>query len=486
MEDGKLTFTHALKRNDGWTNPSSANLSNLYKRKITVSGTAVRQDSNWQSKSLASGGTFANVTDEIDTSSLNLQPNVATEVCSTLTHRKVKGLHGHTAYADSETNVDTSTVCVWVKDDRIFLTPNSRSSVDNSINGNKSATTGNTETLDAYGGSRGATKTFTFSFVHQLKVSGSSSYSRAIDYYVERSVNGGSSWSAVANEGTSGSPKSLTVNGDNTYVTAETNTWVSDPIAQGSATPTVCERITFRPKQVEVKVSTGVQTVTDNNWQTSTVCSIVRRRSPKSVNLTAESHVWVDGANKDAASPVYSVNSPRSIQFKFDIKNADGSNRALSTNYVIERIVYAAGGSEDWSQKTDVKSGNNIATPTSSPITETFNITIDPGTSKTICERIKLNPYQFKIHLDGNNNEEGSPESVVGDGWFAKRCVTIARPALTWRDDGDIEVFSESSGALDNPSQTGGTVNISGTTAYLLKTASADITYTHKLSSDWL
>lgn len=476
VEDGQITFSHVLKRNDTWDKPANPTINATYTLGHTGGST-----SGWTNASFT-GKTSSTITDIVNISDLNLEPNVPKEVCSTITYRNVKSLsNNRTAYNDSASNSTSSTICIWVKDDRIFLTPNSRSSVDNSINGNKSATTGNTETLDAYGGSRGATRTFTFSFVHQLKVSGGSSYSRTLDYYVERSVNGGSSWSAVANEGTSSSPKTLSVNGNDTYVTAEANSWVSDPIAQGSATPTVCERITFRPKKVEVKVSSGVQTVTDNNWQTSTVCSIVRRRAPKSVNLTAESHVWVDGANKDATSPVYSVNSPRSIQFKFDIKNADGSNRALSTNYVIERIVYTAGGSEDWSQKTDVKSGNNIVTPTSSPITDTFNITIDPGTSKTICERIKLNPYQFKIHLDGNNNEEGSPESVVGDGWFANRCVTIARPALTWRDDGDIEVFSESSGALDNPSQTGGTVNISGTAAYLLKTASADITYTHKL-----
>lgn len=468
ISDDNITFTHQLARNDGWSNPSSETLSDVYKRKITVGSTTVSEDSSWKAVTLKSGGTYESVTDSISASSLNLSPNVATKVCSTVTHRKVKGLHGHTASADSAANVDTSTVCLWVKDDRIMLEPGSRSYVHNSIDSKTVTHTEGSGTLSSMGGSRAVTQKFTFSFTHQLKLEGLTGYAYGIEYYVERSTNGGGSYSAVSGGGSSGSPLALNVNsGNNSYVSAMTNSWVSDEISRGGSTPTVCERITFRPKQVEIKMSSGVTTVKDSAWQSSTVCANVTRQKPKEAEISATCKVIVDG-QENPTDTVFSTNERFQFQFGFNLTTDPAYS--LSTTYTINRSIN--GGTATAAKTATVTAPVNA-------ISDSPLISVEEGKSKKVCETINLNPFKYTIHLKGDGSDDGAPEAQTGSKDAATCCATVARPKREPRDDGEITVYSESSGALNNENQTGGFSQTQD--AWLMRTDSADITYTHKL-----
>ena len=478
VSDGSITFTHQLKRNDGWTAPSSASLSDVYKRKITSGSTTASEDSSWKNITLASGGTYANVTDSIAISSLNLSPNVATQVCSTVTHRKVKGFYGHQAKNDSTTNVDTSTICIWVKDDRIMVEPGSRSYVHNSIESKTVTHTEGSGTLSSMGGSRAATKKFTFSFTHQLKLQGLAGYAYDIDYYVERSTNGGASYSAVTGGGSASSPNRASSvypsiggipSGNDAYYTVMTNNWVSDDISRGGSTPTVCERITFKPKKVEIKMSTGSTTVKDASWQSSTVCTKVERRRPKEPEISATCKVIVDG-QENPTDVIYNTHANFQFQFGFNLSTSLGYT--LGTNYTIKRSV-------DGGAYTNVNANPIYVTAPKNGISDSPLVSVEEGKSKRICETININPFKYTVHLNDNGTDDGSPEAQTGGKDAATCCATVARPKREPRDDGEIIVYSESSGKLDKENETGGYESTQD--AWLMKTTSADITYTHKL-----
>lgn len=481
VENGTITFTHNLKRIDGWQQPSSITLYDVTGRIDDDLTTIYRGEQNLPPVALSAGGTTTPVIDSISTSSLNLQPNTPTKVCSRVTYKKYKSLApGYALKQYSISQTGTSTICVWVKDDRIMLNSGSKSSVTNGTGSTKSAFSPNgIETLESTGSSVGDTQTYSFTFVHQLKLSGDTSKSYSLEYYVERSTNGGYSYSPVSGEGTSGSPVRRSINADNAYVPVETNTWTSDAIAQGNSTPTVCERIIFRPKQVEVRAGAGSTSVKDNSWQSSTVCTVVHRQSPKSINLDANSSVIVDGVT-NPTEPLIGSAEKRQFMFAFNIFNSEHSNRQLDTTYTIERLVYIGNQTKNWNNATIAKGPTLITTPTSSPITDSPEVTVADGQSVTVCERIKLNPYRFQIHTNADGTESSTPQAVPGSGYFAEICATVARPHLGLIDDGEIEVYSSSEATLDNASNYS-TININGVNAYLMKKQTATVTYTHKL-----
>lgn len=465
VEGGSLVFSHYLSRKDGWSSPTTASLSSVFKRSFTIGGTATSTgaDSSWQSVSLSKpNGTNQTVTHSINISDLNLSPNTPKQVCSTLTHRNYKSLGGHSWSLDSSDNTSDSTICVWVKDDRIFLEPGSRSYVHNSIEDKTVTHTDGSGTLSSMGGSRAVTKKFTFSFTHQLKLEGLSGYSYSIEYYIERSTNGGSSYSTVVSNTT------RSVNsGNNGYVSVATNSWVSDDISRGGSTPTVCERITFRPKNIEVKMSTGNTTVKDNSWQSSTVCTKVERRKPKEPEISGTCKVIVDGT-ENPTDVIY--NTHENFQFQFGFNLATSMSYTLPTTYTINRSIN--NGTATSVRSTAVNAAVN-------GITDSPLVSVEEGTSKKVCETINVNPYKFTVHLNDNGTDDGSPEAQTGGKDVATCCATVARPKREPRDDGEITVFSESSGALNNTNQTGG--YDTDHSAWLMKTQQADITYTHKL-----
>ncbi len=372
---------------------------------------------------------------------------------------------------------DKTIYAVWLKN----LTAHSKSSVSNSI-GTKSATEGNTDTLISYGGSRNDsgqnTKSYDYYFVHQLKLKGDSSRAVTLTYTIERSTNGGSTWSTIASNNT------VNVNGDNTYVevrgySASKSTF---SLTQGQTSDTVCERITYTSTQYTFPVNSTTGTA-NNASATSTICTRIIRRSPTTISIDGNADLYVDAINDAHKNPtdiVYSTDSTRNFTYSLNITAPAG--RTLGTTYTIERLTYGYGDTKDWSKGASVAGKTNISVNAPiSGITDTFNVTIDEGTTKTVCERTILNPYRYEVHYRAGDTEveDGSPDPLAGQTIVGEQCITIGRPKLEVLDDGEITVYSESSGSLDDSSQTGGYSDSQG--AWLMKTDKADITFTHKL-----
>lgn len=457
---GSINFTHKLARKDGWS-------GNIEVKDAYNLNSGTWKNATLSEYSTSSGYSYIDIADSKATSSLNLEPNVPTKVCSVMEYKKKSGLYG---YKISNPGTDTSEICVWVKDDRIMLEPGSRSYVHNSIDSKTVTHTEGSGTLSSMGGSRAVTQKFTFSFTHQLKLEGLTGYAYGIEYYVERSTNGGGSYSAVSGGGSSGSPLTLNVNsGNNSYVSAMTNSWVSDEISRGGSTPTVCERITFRPKQVEIKMSSGVTTVKDSAWQSSTVCANVTRQKPKEAEISATCKVIVDG-QENPTDTVFSTNERFQFQFGFNLTTNPAYS--LSTTYTINRSIN--GGTAAAAKTATVTAPVNA-------ISDSPLISVEEGKSKKVCETINLNPFKYTIHLKGDGSDDGAPEAQTGSKDAATCCATVARPKREPRDDGEITVYSKSSGSLNNKNQAGDQITVNGEDVYPIKTDSADITYTHKL-----
>ena len=372
---------------------------------------------------------------------------------------------------------DKTIYAVWLKN----LTAHSKSSVSNSI-GTKSATEGNSDTLVSYGGSRNdpglSTKSYDYYFVHQLKVNGDTNRAVTLTYTIEQSNNGGTSWNTIVSNNT------VNVNGNNTYVEvrgypASKNTFT---LAQGDTSDTVCERITYTSTQYTFPVNSTTGTA-NNASATSTICTRIIRRSPTTISIDGNADLYVDAVNdahKNPTDVVYSTDGTRNFTYVLNITAPTG--RTLGTTYTIQRLTYGHGDTKDWSKGTNVTNKTNISVNAPiSGITDTFSVTIDEGTTKTVCELTILNPYRYEINYKAGDAEveDGSPDPIAGQTIVGERCIVIGRPKLEPRDDGEITVYSESEGSLDNPNQTGGYSDTQGD--WLMKTDSADITYTHKL-----
>ncbi|MBR3131492.1 hypothetical protein IKG31_02870, partial [Candidatus Saccharibacteria bacterium] len=481
VRGGKIQFKHWLARDDGWGNPSVEDLTDVYMRQTRndSANQIISSDSSWKplrlNKMNNGNRQYTEITDEIDISNITITE--ATKVCSEVTYRKVKGLLGHTATQDSATNTNTSKICVWI-DENIYLDTDSASYVNNGIdnNNNSPVHAGGNNTVESWGGSGGGAKTYTYSFTHKLQLKGEAGYAGQLQYYVTQTDDGNNV--SVQGGGSSSSPNTANINsvGSNStgYTTVATYNGSWSPINAGESTSIICQTIHFRPKQIKIRPSSGVSTISDNSWQTSTVCTRVKRRQGTPIEISADSHYKVDGGPLDTNDHPYSTNSTRGFQFIFNITTPN--NRSLSTTYRIQRLIYNSGDTENWANATIARGPITVNAPVNN-ITDTFNVLLDEGKSKTVCERIILNPYRYTIEYKADGSEDGTTPTA-GDGTFAKKCVTVYRPSKTWRDDGEITVYSQSSGELNNIAQTGGIYQATG--AYLIKTRSADITYTHK------
>lgn len=458
-ETATVKFYHNLNRNDGWS--GNYNVKKLYGLNSSVNS------------GVSGMGSSYSITDDKGSVAATYEGN---KVCSEVNHYTTVGLADY----DYGTGSGQSKMCVTIMDDRTYLDANSKSSVSNSID-TGGTEDGGTKTVESWGGSRNDagkdTKTYPYYFVHQLKVKGDSNRSVTLTYDIERSTNGGASWTTVVSGG------SRTVNGNNSWVEVRgySNSLDNFVLKQGESSSTVCERITFKSKQTEFRGDSTTGTANGVSG-TSTVCTKINRRNPKSVSLSATSDMWVDGV-KNPEGVQYSLSGSRGFQYKFEITNSENSNRALNTTYTIERLIYRATDSKDWSKATIAQGPTTVTTPKTGTgsITNNFTITIPEGESRVVCERIKLDPYQYLIHVNGAGNEEGSPEAITGNAYFAERCATVTRPEPVEFRDPDIFVHGRSKGELANPSQAAWSESYA---AWLLKTEYADITYSHQLYRD--
>ncbi|MBR3130957.1 hypothetical protein IKG31_00050 [Candidatus Saccharibacteria bacterium] len=109
---GPLTFTHQLKRDDAWSNIRTQSLSQTYKTSIHDDNTIYDEDEIWNDITFDASGDYANITDSIDPSTLDIDSDTPSQVCSTITYKKVKSLFENYESANGETN--NSTICVNV------------------------------------------------------------------------------------------------------------------------------------------------------------------------------------------------------------------------------------------------------------------------------------------------------------------------------------------------------------------------------------
>ncbi|MBR5389652.1 hypothetical protein IK146_03780 [Candidatus Saccharibacteria bacterium] len=461
-DDGKyrVVFTHTITRTDNDSN-----------RLMPAQKSRIRTDYDSNTDEEIVSRLHPQGTNQIERYvDVEVEQGSSKTVCQTLTY-ETKYINGQPASGAT----DSITVCVVISQP-IKLTTASRSYVSNSINNNYNdpANTGETKTVSSWGGSKGDSKTYTYSFTHQLALNGKAGYAYDIEYYITQTNNGNPE--SVTNGGSSSSPKTARINSseNNSFtVVSPTTSKNWDPIGPGGKTPTICQTIYFKPKEISTTASGSSARVTDSSWQSSTACTYVQRRMYNRISIDATSDVYVNGV-KNPSTTSYSIRA-HELKFVFNINTPN--NRSLNTTYTIERITYGAGGSENWANATVAKGPTNVTAPVSG-ITDTFTIQPEEGKSKTVCERIKLNPDKYQIEYNGDGSEEGV-YGMQSSGAYAKRCTTVAWPAKTWRNDGEITVYTESSGKLVNESETGG--YRSDLDAFLIKKESASITYTHKL-----
>lgn len=471
-DDGSITFTHQLRRDDSWSVPSSPKIKDVYKRKIYSGGTTYSEDGGWGDMTLNAGGAWANVTDSIAISTLGLSPTEPKEVCSRVTHRNVKSLsYNRTAYNDSASNTDSSTICVWVKLNALIAHSESTVMMDD---GRTKATAKSDEsqtvqTVSIYGGSRKTN--YEIDFSHTLKVVGDPAKSAKFSYSVyTSSYNGG--WGSAITSG----KEPIAGNGSLgiKYSNGTKLNAVKFSLGEGDS-KTVCERIYFNPRKVILNAS-GTNG-TESGDGASVVCGTVTRRAPDTIKLTAETNVnHCNFPNEVNPSKIYyNTGATQCVSFQHKFTSAQGQN--LSASYT---IYY----SEDGGKTVASKTTGNVLTDKVSGNTHYKNVvkehtvSLDYGELKTVCEYVEWTPNTFKLHKKADGSNDGV-DAVGGTDKTNWRCIKVGRPVRKYIKDGTFTVYGESSGSLVNPNETGGYYEPKG--AYLMKKDEAEVTYAHNL-----
>ncbi|MBQ3294183.1 hypothetical protein IJG98_00440 [Candidatus Saccharibacteria bacterium] len=427
-----LTFDHFLKRTDGWG--GTENITDLYslnsgsRRGINGLGTTATKVSDTQNNKTAT-------------------PEGA-EYCSTLTHYTVRGLAGYSAKRGSS----TSKICVKLKLNA--LAGKSYSAAGNTIGTAAkvySDAANNVTSVSSNGGSQQAS--YTLSFYHGLNIVGDSTKSADFNYTIYTGSSSSGPWTAIS--GATGTQRLSGSSGD-VQVRAASQT-----ITLGyGETGTVCEKITMNPTLIVIGAASG------SGSGSSIACASVTRLRPVKKTITATTDVIADNdGDKNPSGTKYSTNEYRNLTFYHSFANDHSGN--LNTTYTIEF-------KQDNGAVVEYNANTAIGTPTSSPVIhQVNNIQLAETAKTTICERVRFNTSTYHLHTNG------SLESLGTTGYSDWRCITLARPGRRIIDDGEITVYSESSGALKNTNQTGGYDTTHA--AWLMKTQQADITYTHKL-----
>ena len=106
-------------------------------------------------------------------------------------------------------------------------------------------------------------------------------------------------------------------------------------------------------------------------------------------------------------------------------------------------------------------------------IVNTYQKSLDPGNSYTICEHIEYSPKEFLLHSDGSTQTlDGTSNSSE------EICATIEKPGLFELNDGDFEVGASSEAKLETASD--GTFN-SSKNAYMVNKDRVILQYAHEL-----
>ncbi|MBR3319086.1 hypothetical protein IKG06_01105 [Candidatus Saccharibacteria bacterium] len=467
--DGKYTinFEHLLKRTDNANSSIPTQTVKIITSTTNLSTNKTTTKTEEINIALEKKGTTGK--DSVTTKrseSLTLSPGQKVKVCQTMQYYSFVDYSFESGnFLTNSSNLKKTTVCVTVTQP-IYLEPGSASYVTNSVNNNNNSpvTTGGNNTIQGLAGSKGGNKTYSYTFTHKLKLQGKTGYSYGIQYYIVQTKDGTNE--TIPDSGTQSSPKTLSVNSaDGHYVQAFTSRGSWDPIAPGEQTPTICQTIYFKPKQISAGSS---YTITKDTWQSSTVCTNVKRSAPKKISASATSDVTVNGVKNPSGTQI-SVD-PYSITFAFKLTTPN--SRALTTNYSIQRLIYNTGGTKNWNDATTVKGPTSISAPAN--VTDSFKKATEDGQALTVCERIVLDPYQYYIEYKGDGKTEDGLTSLSGSKAFAERCVDLGRPQKQKYNDGEAIIYSSSEGRLDN------SVYDATQGAYILKNNNT-IIYTHKL-----
>lgn len=465
LKDGSLSFTHQLRRNDGWSNPSSADITNVYTTTITKNGTAIKS-TGWTSKTFGAAGVFSDVPDSISIADIKLDSNAATEICSIVTHRNVKGLHGHTANDDSASNTSDSKICVWVKLDN--LTMSSWSQAYNSVTSPAakgwSNGASNLSNADSSGSSR--KNNYTVYFYHGLSVAGDSARAADYSFDIYRGSSASGPWTKTASD-----VKRLSGGGGGQVYTSTENF----NFTSFGQTITVCEKIVAKPQKI---IYSGSGSGEASGTSESIACNTIRRRTPDTITLSADSHVVFNGTT-DPDKIKYLTTARRHLDFYHNITDPNATYN-FSTDYIVEYTE------DNWAtvinrSKSICDNADHCTATTNAKPTDPINIDLEPGEQRTVCERIKLKPTQFYIHKKSDGTDDGI-EVIPGQTeykTFAQRCITIARPAPVEFEDPDITVSAESQNGTVADSQGEWNASLG---AYLVKTETVDLTFNHRFS----
>lgn len=428
-----IVFNHNLKRSDNWS--ETITYSNLY---------GLNTNSKTVSASISAGGSYT-VTDSAGNISATTS---GAQYCSNLYHYTKKYIDAFDGKGDGES---ISSICVNIKIDA--LTAKSWSAASNGIHQTGrvySDSTPNYASVHDEGGS--AQGSYTFNFYHGLAIGGDSGKSANFNWSVSTSSSENGPWGGSIDSG-----KPLLNGGSDQQVRSSSQTV---NVGYGE-TKKICEKIDFNP-QLILYGDNGAGASSGSG--SSIACASITRGIPDSKIITAVTDVIADSGVKNPAPTEAQTGTSANRSATFYHTFSNNHTAKLPTTYTIE-LTQDNGPIQEYNKNTD------IDTPT--VVDHTVKVALGEAKQTTICERVRFNTSSYNIHTDG------SLESLGTTDYSEWRCVTLARPGRVWRDDGEITVYSESAGSLDDPSQTGGFDNAAD--AWIIKTASAAITYTHKL-----
>jgi len=456
VQDEKVTlkFDHFITRSDGWG--GTKNYSNVY----GLNGASKTKNLNSVTTTDAK-----KVTDKQEDVTATTTGN---QVCSSLKHYTRKGIDGY----DKSRGESESKICVTVKLNVLIAHSESTVQMDDGVTkGTVSSTDDpNSKTVSIYGGSRKAT--YEVDFSHKVKVAGETDKSAQFSYSIYSGTSANGSWGSAITTGSpiiagGGTAKAVYTNGGNLNA-------VSITVAEG-ASGTACEKIHFSPRKVVLNSSgTGG---TPSGSGDSIICGTVTRRAPDTIYLTAQSNAYhcSDPGNINPSGTYYSTSETQCVGFIHKFISAQAQN--LSANYT---IYYSEDGGNTVKSTTtgSVTTDKVSGTTHYKNVVKEHTVSLDYGELKTVCEYVSFTPNTFKLHKKADGSADGV-EAVGGTDKTNWRCIKVGRPTRETIDDGVFTVYGESTGALDDPSETGG--YYAPKDAYLMKKEEAFITYSHYL-----
>ncbi|MBR2586775.1 hypothetical protein IKE71_00140 [Candidatus Saccharibacteria bacterium] len=471
--DDKITFTHSLSRNDGWGG-NSAEFPEVY----SLSG-----GESWSSFKFGKSEEYIKITEEKSITSLNLEPNKVTKVCSNLIHHNYLGYNGYTPRS-REDSVGESEICTYVKLGRTFTATNlgysaattstgqtaydRTSTLINLPNGYQTSVSGDGGIL---------VSNYSVAFVHKVATVNGEDNNVEFKYKVEQKIDGGS-WTTVVNETTI---KRKSSGGWLMVRDATGNNAVAFTLDFGES-KTVCERLTITPV-TSVFGGDGTILTTESGESTSTVCGTITRTTPRSETRKTSVKSTVDASSISATNTEqgegniakfegnsrlssYSVNFGHYL--KFPAPESPYSYGDQSFTYTVERKVdngaYAAVSNEKDVSIAVSPDGEYHLLRYNGDVTANIP---NFGQTTTVCERVTVKPSEITFF------EKGAKAPVPKDSYITSEvCAEINRPIPK-----TLEITATTSAGLDG-------ANTSNDGTYYVISSDHQLIFYHSFRND--